>query len=325
MTMLIGRRGALAFALGAGALARPALAQGRYPDRPIRLLVPWTPGGSTDVLLRALGEGISRRYGQPVVLENRPGAGGILGAQLLASNTRPDGYTIAQMPISVFRYPQMVARPPFDPMADFTWIAQLTGYLFGVVVRADAPWRTFQDLLAYAQANPGRINYGTPGAGTSLHITMEQIAAARAIEWTHVPFRGSSENLSTLLNGTIQVSAESSSWAELVAAGQLRLLCTWSANRTVRFPDVPTLRETGVDIVSTSPYGIAGPAGMDPAVVRMLEEACREVLADPAYHALMARYDMSPAFLGSADYARAARAQYEEDGAMIRRLNLRAT
>ena len=324
-----GRRGALALGAGLAALSRPglispALAQGRFPDRPIRLVVPWGPGGSTDILMRALADAASRRLGQPVVVENRAGAGGILGAQLLAGNTRPDGYTLSQIPISVFRYPQMVPRPPFDPMKDITYIAQVTGYLFGVVVKADAPWQSFRDLLAYAKANPGKINYGTPGSGTSLHITMEQVAAKEGIEWVQVPYRGAAENLQSTLSGNTQVSAETSGWSELVAAGQLRLLCTWGPERAKRFPDAPTLKELGLDIVSTSPYGIGGPAGMDPAVVRVLEEAFREAAQDPAHVAVLERYDMAPAFLGSADYAAAAKAQYEEDGAMIRRLGLKA-
>ena len=320
----ITRRAGLGLGLGA-ALARPSLAQGRFPDRPIRLIVPWGAGGSTDILMRALGDAMSRRLGQPVVIENRAGAGGILGAQLLAGGTRPDGYVLSQIPISVFRYPQMVARPPFDPMRDFTYIAQITGYLFGVVVKADAPWRSFDELLTYAKANPGKVTYGTPGSGTSLHITMEQIAAARGIEWVQVPYRSASENMQSTLAGNTQVSAETSGWSELVAAGQLRLLCTWGAERAKRFPDAPTLKEMGIDIVSTSPYGIAGPAGMDPAVVRALEEALREAAADPAHVAVLDRYDMSPAFLGSEAYTAAARRQYEEDGAMIRRLGLKAS
>ncbi|MCR0982847.1 tripartite tricarboxylate transporter substrate binding protein [Roseomonas populi] len=322
----IPRRGALMLGLGAGAaaLARPALAQGRFPDKPIRMVVPWSPGGASDILMRALSEQASKRLGQPVIPENRSGAGGILGAQLV-STSRPDGYVLTQTPISIFRYPQMVARPPFDPMKDLTYIAQITGYLFGVAVRADAPWKDFKELLAYAKANPGKINYGTPGSGTSLHITMEQIAAQQGIEWTQVPFRGASENMQSLLAGNTQVCAETSAWGELVQSGQFRLLCVWSGERAKRFPDAPTLKELGIDIVSTSPYGVAGPAGMDPAVVQALETALREGAQDPVHTALLEKYDMAPAFLGSADYTAAARKQYEEDGAMIRRLGLKAS
>jgi tripartite-type tricarboxylate transporter receptor subunit TctC len=317
----LGRRAALG--LGAAALHRPAVAQRRFPDRPVRVLVPWAPGGTTDVQMRALCDAASKRLGQPVVVDNKPGAGGILGAQALAGGTRPDGYVLGQMPVAVFRYPQMAARPPFDPMRDFTWIIQLTGYLFGVTVRAEAPWRDFREFLAYAKDNPGKVTYGTPGVGTSLHITMEQIAEQRGIDWVHVPFRGTTENVQALLGGQIDVTADASGWGELVKDGRLRLLVTWAAERAKRFPDAPTLREQGIDIVSASPYGLAGPKGMDPAVVQAVHDAFKAALDDPAHLAVLERYDMSVAYLNSADYAEAARRQFDEDGAMIRRLGLR--
>ncbi|KAA2212553.1 tripartite tricarboxylate transporter substrate binding protein [Teichococcus oryzae] len=322
----VGRRTLLGVAGGAaaGALLRPALAQERFPSKPIRMLVPWAPGGATDVQMRALCDAATRVLKQPVVVENRSGAGGILGAQALAAGTRPDGYTLSQMPVSVFRYPQMVEKPPFNPMADFTWIAQLTGYLFGVVVRADAPWKTFAEFLDDAKRTPGKMSYGSPGAGTSLHITMEQIAQGRGIEWTHVPFRGAAENIQALLGGQINASADSSTWAELVKDGRLRLLCTWGATRARRFPDAPTLREAGIDIVSESPYGIAAPAGLPPEVTRILQDAFRDALVDPAHQAVLERYDMAAAYLDSQSYTAAARRQYEEDGQMIRRLGLKA-
>ncbi len=311
--------------LGAGValLAAPALrAQGRFPDKPVRLLVPWAAGGTTDIQMRALADQAARRLGQPVVVENKPGAGGVLAAQQLLQE-RPDGYTLAQMPISVFRHPQMAQRALFNPLEDFTWLIHLTGYLFGIVVRADAPWRTLGEFLDYAKANPGRVNYGTPGVGTSLHITMEQIAAARGIEWTHVPFRGWAENATSLLGGQIQASADSSGWADLVQSGRLRLLTVWTAERSKRFPDVPTLRESGIDIVSASPYGIAGPKGMNADVVRVLHDAFKEALYDPAHIAVLDRYDMAPMYLGPEDYTAFARRTYAEEGEMIRRMGLR--
>ncbi len=318
----IGRRAALA--LGGATLALPGVsrAQARFPDRPIRMLVPWAAGGTTDVQMRALAEQASKRLGQPIVVENKPGAGGVLAAQQLL-NERPDAHVVAQMPISVFRHPQMAQRALFNPLEDFTWIIHLTGYLFGVVVRADAPWKTFRELLDYAKANPGKVNYGTPGVGTSLHITMEQIAAMRGIEWTHVPFRGWAENGQALLGGQIQASADSSGWAELVKSGQMRLLVTWSAERAKRFPEVPTLREEGVDLVSASPYGLAGPKGMNPEHVRILHDAFREALFDPAHVAILERFDMAPFYLGPEEYAAFARRTYREEGEMIRRLGLR--
>ena len=227
------------------------------------------------------------------------------------------------MPISIFRHPQMAQRALFNPLEDFSWVIHVTGKLFGVVVRADAPWRSFGELLAHARQNPGRINHGTPGVGTSLHVTMEQITGARGIEWTHVPFRGFSENPQSLLAGQTQVLADSSGWAQLVRSGQLRLLVTWGAERAKSFPDAPTLRESGVDIVSTSPYGLAGPRGIAPETVRVLHEAFRAALFDPAHIAVLDRFDMQPMYLGPDDYAAFARRQCVEKGERIRRLGLR--
>jgi tripartite-type tricarboxylate transporter receptor subunit TctC len=313
--------GGAALALGGVARARPALAQ-RFPDQPIRMLTPWAPGGTTDTQMRVLCQIAARHLGVPIVVDNKPGAGGIFGAQALARGAEPDGYTLSQMPISVFRYPHTAARPTFDPMSDFTWILQLTGYLFGVVVRAQAPWQNFGELLAHAKANPGTVTYGTPGAGTSPHITMERIAGGQGIEWVHVPYRGTSENVQALLGGHIDVAADASGWGELVKDGRLRLLVTWGAERARRFPDAPTLRELGIDIVSLSTSGLAGPKGMDPAVVQVLHDAFKAALEDPEHLALLERYDMSVAYLNSADYAAAARRQHEEEGAMVRRLGL---
>jgi tripartite-type tricarboxylate transporter receptor subunit TctC len=329
MSFPIGRRAALALGSASLAgsasalLARPAVAQSPFPSRPIRMLVPWAPGGTTDVQMRALCDAASRRLGQPVVVENKSGAGGILGPQALL-NEKPDGYVLAQMPISVFRYPAMSSRPPFDPVADFTYVVHLTGYLFGVVVRTEAPWKTFGEFLDHAKRNPGKINYGTPGAGTSLHITMEQIAEKRGIDWTQVPFRGFADNMQALLGGQIDALADSSGWAQLVEDGKVRLLVTWGEERAKRFPEVPTLRETGIDIVSASPYGIAGPKGMDPGVVRVLHDAFKEALHDPSHVAVLDRYDMPVMYKNSADYTAFARQLAKEEGDMVRKLGLRA-
>jgi tripartite-type tricarboxylate transporter receptor subunit TctC len=320
MTHRIGRRAALA--LGTATFAAPAIAQAPFPNRPIRMYVPWAPGGTTDVQMRALCDAASRHAGQPVIVENKSGAGGILGAQAML-NDKPDGYTLGQMPVGVFRAPLMSSRKMYDPVNDFTYIIHLCGYLFGVVVRADAPWKTFPELLDYAKKNPGKINYGSPGVGTSLHLTMERIASERGIDWTHIPFRGIAENLNALLGGQIDVLADSSGWAQLVEDGQALLLVTWGEERTKRFPAVPTLREVGIDIVSASPYGIAGPKNMDPAVVRRLHDIIKEALYDPAHLAILERFDMPVMYKDTATYQAFVRQQIEEDRAMIEKLGLK--
>ncbi len=318
----LSRRHAL-LAMPAILAAAPARAQGRFPDRPIRCIVPYTPGGTTDTQMRALCDAASRRFGQPVVTENRAGGGGIMGAQVLAGGTRPDGYTVAQMPVSVFRHPHIMPRPAFDPLNDFTWILQVTGYLFGVVVKADAPWQTLEEAIAWARQHPGDFSYATTGVGSSMDITMQDIGKRRGVEFTHVPFRGSSEALQALLGGQISAVATSSDWARMVMDGSVRLLFTGGAQRARRFPDVPTLRELGFDITVTSPYGIAGPKGMDPAVVKALHDGFKGALEDPAYLAVIERLDMGVEYLDSTAYAEAARRAVDEEREVVRRFNLR--
>ena len=298
-----------------------AFAQG-YPSRPVTLIVPWPPGGSTDLSMRALAILAEKPLGQRIVIENRPGVSGTMGAQQLAQSAKPDGYTVAQMPITVFRLPHMT-KMAFDPMADFTWIIHLTGYTFGVVVLSDSPWKSWGDLIAYAKANPGTLTYGTPGNGTSLHITMEDIAQREGIRWTQVPFKGYAEAATSLLGGHIMAHADSTGWGEQVNSGRLRLLSTWGSQRTKRWPNAPTLKDLGYPIVSNSPYGIAGPKGMDAAVVKVLHDAFRKALEDPEYQKTLDKFDQEAYYLNSADYAALAKKTFEEERVAIKRLGLK--
>ena len=160
-----------------------------------------------------------------MVVENKGGAGGTLGAEALATTAQPNGYTISQIPISVFRLPYM-QKMNYDPLKDFTYIINLSGYTFGIVVKKDAPWKTFNEFMAYAKANPGKVSYGTPGIGTSLHLTMEMLASKQGIKWTHVPFKGTAETIAAILAGQVTVGADASGWGPQVESGDLRLLVT---------------------------------------------------------------------------------------------------
>jgi tripartite-type tricarboxylate transporter receptor subunit TctC len=271
--------------------------------------------------MRALAGAAEKHLGQSIVIENRPGGSGTLGPGQMAATAKPDGYTIAQIPITVFRFPFMT-KTSFDPGTDFTYIIGVSGYTFGVVVRDDASWKTFADLIADARANPTRINYGTPGAGTSLHITMDQIAKQQGIKWTHVPFKGNADSMNALLGGHIHAVADSSGWAQLVNTGRFRLLVTWGAARTKNWPDVPTLREIGIDLISNSPFGIAGPKGMDPNVVRVLHDAFKKGLDEPSYATAIANLDQESFYLSSADYRKFATQQIDEARRFITELGL---
>lgn len=318
----ITRRAALGLA---ATLATPSLLRAAsLPEgRPIRLVCPWLPGGSADTHFRVLAEKASGFIGRTVLVENRAGASGTLGAAMIANEPRGDGTLVGQMPITMFRYPAMTSRPTFDPLKDFTYILHLTGYLFGVVVRADSPWQDWDSFIDYAKRNPGKITYGTPGVGSSLHITMERIARLKGVEFTHVPFRGGPDNTAALLAGQISATADSTGWAPMVDEGRFRLLCTWGAERAKRFPKAPTLRELGIDIVSDSPYGLGGPKNMDPGIVRLLHDGFKQALFDPAHVAILDRFDMPVRYMDSDTYAGFAHRLYAEESAVIRQMGLK--
>jgi tripartite-type tricarboxylate transporter receptor subunit TctC len=322
--MTLRRRTFLRLTAGAAALpaaTRFANAQA-FPSKPVTFIVPWTPGGTTDVALRALATATEKHLGRSLVIENRPGAGGTLGPAQMASLAKPDGYTVAQLAITIFRLPFM-SRTSFDPTKDFTYIIGLSGYTFGVVVRSDAPWKTFHELLAAAKANPGTITYGTPGAGTSLHITMEQIARQQGVKLIHVPFKGTAESTTALLGGHIHALADATGWAQQVNERKLRLLVSWGASRTKNWPTVPTLREIGIDIVSNSPYGIGGPKGMDPEIVKILHDAFKKGLDEPSNVAAMAQFDQERFYLSSEEYHAFAMQQIAHEKRMIEELKLK--
>ncbi|MEO3475097.1 tripartite tricarboxylate transporter substrate binding protein [Roseomonas sp. CAU 1739] len=284
------------------ALATPAAAQTGFPDRPIRLLIPWPPGASADVFLRAVADQAGRRLGQPVIPENRPGASGTLGAAAL-KDARPDGYTIAQFFSGVHRAMLLADRPNYDSIDDFTFIVQLSGSVHGICVHADSPWKTLDELFAAARANPGRLTYGTLGASSVQHMTMLDLAQRAGVEFTHVPYRGGGELTTALLSRQVDMIADASGWAPTVADGRFRLLVVWGSARMPRFPDVPTLRESGFDVVVDSPYGIAGPKGMDPAAVARLHDAFRDALDDPSTRQVMERFNLPRLYMNTADFA----------------------
>ena len=322
----IGRRGALAIggaALGGAALSTPAIAQGRFPSRAVRLIVPWPPGGASDAQLRSIAELSSRELGQPVVIENRAGAGGTLHAIHLAREARPDGYTVGQMHLSVIRRPFLVSQPQWDTTTDFTHIIGLTGWLFGMAVRADSPFQSLQDVLEYARANPGAVSYSTSGIATTNHLAMETLQEMTGVEFTHVPFRGATEGITAVLGGQVTMIADSATWAPHVEAGQMRALTVWTSERWHAFPNVPTLRELGYDIVVTSNYGISGPPRMDPGVVRVLHDAFKAALMHDDNARVRHNFNMPLVYLDTQQFHQFVldRAAYERE--LIGRLGIR--
>jgi tripartite-type tricarboxylate transporter receptor subunit TctC len=317
------RRHLLAAALFAAGPAlsapSPALAEG-YPEKPVTLVVPWPAGGSSDIAMRTIAEAASKHLGQPIVVDNKPGASGTLGPAIMAANAKPDGYTIAQIPITVLRLPLM-QKTTWDALKDFTYIAHLTGYTFGVTTKADN-LKSWQDVVDFAKANPGKVSYGTPGAGSSLHIGMEQIAAKAGIQLTHVPFKGGAETNAAVLGGHTTLQADSTGWKPLVDAGQLRLLNIWTAERSKNWPDTPTLKELGYPFVFDSPFGVAGLKGMDAGVVQKLHDAFKRAIEDKGVIEAMARYDMVPRYLDTAGYRKFIGEIIESEKAALEKIGL---
>jgi len=316
---MISRRSAL---IGATALPFATHAQARFPERPIKLIVPWAAGGPADAGFRIMAESAAKKFGQSVIIENKAGASGVMGAMAL-QNEKPDGYVISQMHMSVLRQPLLNKSLGYHPINDLTYILQVTGYVMGVVVRAEAPWKTLPELLAYAKANPGKLNYGTLGIGSTQQLAMERVGLAQGgLSWTHAPYRGTADTLRALLGGEIDFASEASGWAPMVQAGKLRLLAVFTANRAKRFPDIPTVHELGIDVVVDSPGGLIGPKGMDPAIVKVIADAFRAAAQEPRHLEFLDNMDQPLLLLDGPAYRDAMARTYEEERALLARLNL---
>ncbi len=299
-----------------------ALAQApeRYPTRPITLWVPWPAGGATDITMRLLADLVGTQLGVRVLVENRAGAGGTLVMPVL-QKAAPDGYTIAQIPQPVYRAP-FIQKVLWDPIRDTTPILQVSGVTFGIVVQAASPFMSVADLFNWAKQKPGDLTVATNGVGTTPHLVMDQLMGERNLSYVHVPYKGTSEQMIAVASGQVQVGINSNGFGPFVDSGRLRLLATFGEQRTHRWPNVPTLKELGYGVVANSPYGLAGPRGMNASVVRVLHEAFRRAIFDPAHIAELAKYDQELAYLGPEDYGRSMRDAYAAEKRVVERLGL---
>ena len=303
----------------AALVPRTARAQVQMP-RTLTLIAPSVPGGSTDAVCRALAESVGRQLGITVTVENRAGAGGTLGAQALAG-AKPDGQTLALLPLGVFRI-ALMQKLAFDPLRDIAYVAGLGGFVFGLAVPASAPYRSLAELLEFARKHPGEVTYGHAGVGTTPHLAVEELAQKAGVQLTAIPYKGSNEALTALLGGQVSMMSGTTEFAPHVAAGKLRVLATMGAARSPAFPDVPTLREAGVDIVNESPFGIGAPRGTDPALVRRLHDAFRAALDEPTVQAVFARFHLPILPMSPPEYEAFARRSVDNERALLGRLGL---
>jgi tripartite-type tricarboxylate transporter receptor subunit TctC len=261
-------------------LCSSILAQG-YPDRPVRILVGFPPGGSSDTVARVVAQHLSPLLGQPVVVENKPGAGGVIGSDAVAK-APPDGYTLLLATAGHSTAAAMMQKLPFDAVKDFAWITTVTTYPFAIATAADSPIKSLEDLVKKAKASPGKITYSSAGVGTSHHLLGEWLSSQAGIEMNHIPFKGGTSPLTEVLAGRVDVMIETMTLVlPHIKSGKLRGLAVTSPEPKDYLPDVPPAADSVPGLVFQSWLGIAAPAGTPSAVIDSLNENLRKALAQP--------------------------------------------
>lgn len=296
---------ATAFTLAASS-GLSAMAQDRWPSKPVRLIVPFAAGGSTDVVARMIGQKLSILWGQPVLVENRGGAGGNLGADVVAKSN-PDGYTLLMASGSITINPHIYKRMPFDTKKDLTPITNVAGSPMLLVVPDRSPIKSMKELIAQAKATPGAVNFGSAGVGSQVHLAAENFADAAAIEINHVPYRGESVAYTDLIAGQIQMMVGNFAAASsLLGHDRLRALAVTGKQRSDQLPDVPTVAESGLAGFENSGwFGLFAAAGTPKAIIDKIQQDTAKLLAESDTKARLYVQGMSPVGNTSAEFSKA--------------------
>lgn len=303
--------------------AGPLAAQEAFPSKPIRFIVPYAAGGTTDLVARTVGARMAQTLGQPVIIENRAGAGGNIGMDAVAKSA-PDGYTVGMGAISTNALnPHIYKKMPFDPRKDFTAIGQLGNSTIVLEVGAGVPVKNVDELLAHARRNPG-LPYATAGAGTSMHLAGVLFAQISKTDWVHVPYKGSAPLITDLIGGQVPVAFDNLP-ASLphIQSGKLRALAVAGAQRSPALPDVPTLAEAGLKDYAVEPwFGVYGPAGMPAAAVQRLSKALEDALAEPGVKDKLLAAGFTPRSSTAAEFEALTKREYERLGKVARSANM---
>lgn len=261
-----------------------ALAQADFPSKPLTMIVPFSAGGTTDILARIVGQALGQELGESIIIENKPGAGGNIGAQQ-AARAKADGYTLFMGTVGTHAINQSLYKKlPYDPLKDFTPLSRVATVPNLLVAHPSRPYKTVQEMIAYAKANPGDVTYGSPGSGASPHVSGALFQSMTGAELTHIPYKGSAPAVSDLLGNQIAVMFDNMPSAiQHVRSGKLRPIAVTTAKRSPELPDVPTIAEAGVPgYEATSWFGLWAPAGTPAPVLDKLHSALTKVLQDPA-------------------------------------------
>ncbi|SNS49204.1 Tripartite-type tricarboxylate transporter, receptor component TctC [Noviherbaspirillum humi] len=307
------------------AAADAAAQSSDYPSKPIRFVVPYAPGGTTDLVARTVGQKVGEKLGKPVVIENRPGAGGNIGMDAVAKSA-PDGYTIGFGAISTNALnPHVYKQMPFDPRKDFTAVGLLGTSTIVLQVVPGLPVKTVAEFVSYAKKQP-EVNYGTAGVGTSMHLAAVMFAQMTGTNLVHVPYKGSVPAINDMLGGHLQVMFENLP-ASLphIQAGKIRALAVAGRNRSPSLPNVPTMAEAGVGGYELEPwFGVYGPANMPAAVVQKLNQAFNEALAQPEVKEKLLQAGFTPRGSTAAELAALSAKEYDRLGKVARQAGMSA-
>jgi tripartite-type tricarboxylate transporter receptor subunit TctC len=277
-----------------------------YPNKPIRIVVPFPPGGATDILARAAGQRLQEAFGQPVVIDNRPGAGGNIGAELVAK-APPDGYTFLMGTVGTHAInASLYAKMPYDHVKDFVPVVLVAGVPNVLVVHPSVPANSVQELIAYAKANPGKLNFASSGSGTSIHLSGELFKVLTGVQMQHVPYKGSAPAVADLIGGQVQLMFDNlPSALPQIKGGKLKALAVTSATRAPALPDVPTVAEAGVPgFEASSWFGLLAPAGTPPDIVAKINGEVAKWLATPEAREKLAAQGANAAGGTPADFAK---------------------
>lgn len=304
-------------------LVEGASATDKYPNRPITVTVGFAAGSVTDGIVRVANENVSAELGQPMIVENRPGAGSSVQISHLAAK-EPDGYTLGALLVGAV-VSQHLRKVSYDAVRDLTPIIMLGSLPQGLVVKADAPWKTMQEFIDHAKARPQSIRYATAGVGTAQHLAMEALGLKLGVKWIHVPYKSGMQAVTAAVSGEVDAAAQTAEWTPFVKDGRLRLLSVFTPKRFDDFPETPTLRELGFDITAPSMIGIVGPRGMNPEIVTRLHDAYRKAMSEPRFLTTMRNYAVRLEYLNSVEFGSYIKDTSAFYGETIRRAGLAET
>jgi len=301
-----------------------AFAQANYPNRPIRVIVPFSPGGGSDVTARFIGTRLSDRLGQPVVVDNRPAASGIVGTDIVAKAT-PDGYTLLLVFSTHAQSAQLFSKLPYDPIKDFAPITEVISTPVGMMLTPSVPAKTVKEFIAYAKANPGKLNYGSSGPGSSPHLAAELFNSMAGIQMTHVPYKGVAPIITAQLGGEVQFSfANMFSTMGHWKAGRLRLVAHSGLKRMEAIPDVPTVAESGVPgFDALIWYGYTAAAKTPRAIIQKLYREIAAIVNMPEVRKTFIEQVTDPVANTPEEFAKVIAADAEKWGAIGKRLGVR--